>query len=342
MKRKLEDVPLKLSPTGENKNEHENKYLRQMLGDIKKLGEIIEIAKSGSGRDRTRKDIRDLIGKVCRTSLLVEQRIYLSVCEVRSERKYEKLEQDIDLRTTLEEERKKSKELSEREETEKARDEGIEKILATRFPEIGELEEIEGRREIKITREYVSGGELKTKQTYITEMKEGKDMNETIEIQRNWKDSIVRNQRKNLAMACHGEISSEQLRRIVECIFVERSVLVTILKKNAHGQMSCKKKPPKENRERTGEKDKVRELIRKRFVGKGWDRWNVEEIIDPIECNKCKEYGHKANDCKNQKKEERCYNCAEGGHVKKDCKTTTSATNADKKAQGRKNELSQV
>ncbi|KAL3277784.1 hypothetical protein HHI36_013126 [Cryptolaemus montrouzieri] len=75
---------LKLSPTGGTKNEQENKYLRQMLGDIK-------------------------------ASLLVEQKIDLPVCEVGSERKYENLEQDIaDLRTTLEEEIKKSKELSER------------------------------------------------------------------------------------------------------------------------------------------------------------------------------------------------------------------------------------
>ncbi|KAL3278495.1 hypothetical protein HHI36_013814 [Cryptolaemus montrouzieri] len=66
----------------------------------------------------------------------------------------------------------------------------------------------------------------------------------------------------------------------------------------------------------TGEKDKVRELFRKRFVGKGWDKWKVEEIVESIECYKCKEYGHKANDCKNEKVEERCYNCAEGGHYR--------------------------
>ncbi|KAL3277799.1 hypothetical protein HHI36_013141 [Cryptolaemus montrouzieri] len=82
-------------------------------------------------------------------------------------------------------------------------------FASTRFPEIGELEEIVGRREIKITKEYVNGGELKTKQTFITEMKEGKDLNETIEILRNWKYSKVRNQRKNSAMACHGKILSE-------------------------------------------------------------------------------------------------------------------------------------
>ncbi|KAL3284112.1 hypothetical protein HHI36_018280 [Cryptolaemus montrouzieri] len=69
------------------------------------------------------------------------------------------------------------------------------------------------------------------------------------------------------------------------------------------------------NRERprvvfmTGEKDKVRELIRKRFVGKRWDRWKVEEKVDPIECYKCIKYGHKANYCKNEKVEERCHNC---------------------------------
>ncbi|KAL3277800.1 hypothetical protein HHI36_013142 [Cryptolaemus montrouzieri] len=78
-KRKLEDMLLKLSPTEGNKNEQENKYLRQMLGETKKLGKIIETAKSESGQDATKKDIRDLIGKVCRASLLVEQNIDLSV-----------------------------------------------------------------------------------------------------------------------------------------------------------------------------------------------------------------------------------------------------------------------
>ncbi|KAL3273653.1 hypothetical protein HHI36_015083 [Cryptolaemus montrouzieri] len=61
-KRKLEHMLLKLGLTAVNKNEQ---------------------------------DIRDLIGKVCSASLLVEQKIGLSICEVGSERKYEKLEQDI-------------------------------------------------------------------------------------------------------------------------------------------------------------------------------------------------------------------------------------------------------
>ncbi|KAL3271421.1 hypothetical protein HHI36_021900 [Cryptolaemus montrouzieri] len=52
----------------------------------------------------------------------------------------------------------------------------------------------------------------------------------------------------------------------------------------------------------TGEEAKVRELIRKRFVGKGWDRWKVEEIVDPIECYQCEQKGHRAGRM-NQKEE---------------------------------------
>lgn len=70
----------------------------------------------------------------------------------------------------------------------------------------------------------------------------------------------------------------------------------------------------------TGTEEKIRQLCNRRFIGEGWNRWKMKEIISPPKCFKCFRVGHTINKCPKKEREDLCHNCGEAGHLKKDCK----------------------
>ena len=63
----------------------------------------------------------------------------------------------------------------------------------------------------------------------------------------------------------------------------------------------------------------AKQLIMKKRIGEGWDRWRIRETHIIPRCYNCHKVGHIAKDCKSKQEEETCHKCSKPGHKIKEC-----------------------
>lgn len=110
------------------------------------------------------------------------------------------------------------------------------------------------------------------------------------------------------------EITEEDIRNVLEKAGIERKNLgsIRVLDKiNKVGKKSAFASLPTEL---------ATQIVGRRRVGDGWDRWRVRDVVTPGRCFTCRQVGHEAKDCKAAGKGEVCHNCGDFGHYRRDCK----------------------
>lgn len=74
------------------------------------------------------------------------------------------------------------------------------------------------------------------------------------------------------------------------------------------------------------DKEIATELINRGKVKIGWVMCRIRQRIHIVRCLRCLQFGHRANQCKDENKTEKCFRCGESGHKVKDCNNAPFCT----------------